>query len=162
MFIIGEYYDKMSLKIYLRRLIVEAWQQGEFGVPTPIKRKSQLSTFHSARTIFQDFIPEAAEIIKEIARDVMAPHSVRFQCVKFAYEQTYGKAFQSVEIKVSDGISPDMMSSEQLKMYMNGNIQELIVNLHQTGKLAEYLKSSQISLEAPKIESTEASKDKPK
>lgn len=141
---------------------MEAWKQGEFGVPTPIKRKSQASTFNAARTVFQDFMPEAAEIIKDIARDVMAPHSIRFQCVKFAYEQTYGKAFQSVEVKVSESLSPNMMSTEQLKMYMNGNIQELIVNLHQTGKLEEYLKSSQICLEAPKEESIEASKDKSK
>jgi hypothetical protein len=129
---------------------MEAWKQGEFGAPVPVKTKSQISTLHGARTIFQDFIPEAAEIIKDIARDPTAPHSVRFQCVKFAYEQTYGKAFQAVEIKVSEGLSPNMMSSEQLMMYASGKIQELIVNLYQTGKLDEYLKSNQLSLEAPK------------
>lgn len=129
---------------------MEAWQKGEYGVPVPIKENTKTNVLMAARTVFLDFMPQVAEIIKSIAMDPEAPHSVRLKSAMFIYEQTCGKAFQSMEVKVSDSVHPSMMSSDQLRMYVSGKMQELILDLHKTGKLQEYLKSNQLSLEAPK------------
>ncbi len=88
----------------------------------------------------------------ELASDPMGDEKNRRVIATWMLEQAYGRVPQSMEITESDGLSPNMMSSDQLRMYASGKVRELILNLHQTGKLDEYLKSTQLSLEGPKPE----------
>jgi hypothetical protein len=131
---------------------VDAWQQGKFGNPIGFQPK-----VNALRKVCQEFAPQFFDVLKEIAFKGEEEKN-RLAAAKFGLEQGYGKCPQSVEIKITEGLSPNMMSAEQLKMFASGKIQELIVNLHQTGKLEEYLKSSQLSLESPSIESAEGPK----
>lgn len=124
---------------------MEAWQQGEFGNPIGTQIK-----VNSLRKVCQSFSKQSMDVLMEIMLNPMSEEKSRIAVAKFILEQGYGKAPQSMEFKVTEGLSPNMMSTEQLRMFASGKVQELILNLHQTGKLDEYLKSTQLSLEAPK------------
>lgn len=136
---------------------MEAWQQGEFGNPIGAQIK-----VNALRKVCQSFSKQSMDVLMEIMLNPMSEEKNRIAVAKFILEQGYGKAPQSMEFKITEGLSPNMMSSDQLRMFASGKIQELIINLHQTGKLDEYLKSNQLSLEAPTVETIEAPKGKSK
>lgn len=124
---------------------MEAWKQGEFGNPIGAQLK-----VNALRKVCQSFSQQSMDVLMEIMLNPMSEEKSRIAVAKFILEQGYGKAPQSMEFKVTEGLSPNMMSTDQLRMFASGKVQELIINLHQTGKLDEYLKSTQLSLEAPK------------
>lgn len=126
---------------------MEAWQQGDFGNPIGVQPK-----INALRKVCQSFSKQSMDVLMDIMLNPMSEEKNRIAVAKFILEQGYGKAPQSMEFKVTEGLAPNMMSPDQLRMYASGKIQELIVNLHQTGKLNEYLKSTQLSLEGPKSE----------
>lgn len=126
---------------------MEAWQKGEFGNPIGVQPK-----VNALRKACQNFSKQAWDILVELASDPGGDEKNRRVIATWMLEQAWGRVPQSMEIQSNEGLSPNMMSAEQLRMFASGKIQELIINLHQTGKLDEYLKSTQLSLEGPKPE----------
>ena len=136
---------------------MDVWQQGEFGNPTGERMK-----VNALRKFCQGLSRQCVGVLQEIMMSPQAEEKNRLSIAKWFMEQAWGKSPQSMEFQITEGLSPNMMSTEQLNMYMAGKFEDLIVNLHQTGKLNEYLKSNQISLEAPTVETIEAPKGKSK
>lgn len=109
------------------------WQRGETG--NPFGRRPKVNLF---RTICQEYSREAFEHLKEMIENPLTHSAVKFQALKFVLESAWGRARQSIEIKMDEVISPAMMTTEQLKLAAAGQTEELVCNLMATGKLEEY------------------------
>lgn len=120
---------------------MEAWQKGESGNPFLPKQKKEKLRIGDLRTICQEYGPRLVEHLVEMIENKGTHEAVRFQAVKFMWEQGYGKARQSIEFKVSEPIAPSMMTSEQLKLAAANKTQELVFSLIESGKMEEYIRA---------------------
>ncbi len=136
---------------------MDEWQKGEFG--KPINFAPKVNAF---RAICQMYAPEAGRLLWEMATDKLNHEGVRFQALKLISEQAYGKAPQSVDVKVMDNISPSMMTTEQLKLIAAGKIKELIFGIIQSGQIEDYLREHREALEAGNVVINQSSSEKVK
>lgn len=109
------------------------WQKGQSGNPFGMRPK-----MNAFRAICQTYSKEAFELLKELVENRATHEAVRLQGLKFILEHAWGKAPQSVEIKVTENVVPDMMTTEQLTLAAAGQTQELVCSLIASGKLDEY------------------------
>lgn len=112
-----------------------AWQKGESG--NPFGRRPSVNAF---RAICQTYSKEAFERLWRMTDDVCIHEAVRFQALKLIVEQAWGRAPQSMEVKVQERVLPSMMTTEQLKLAIAGQTKELVCSLIESGKLDEYTK----------------------
>jgi hypothetical protein len=137
---------------------MDAWKKGEFG--NPVGNGSRLK-LNALRLFCQDFTPQAAKVIQEIILN-SDNDSARFQAAKFVLEQAYGKAPHSMEIKITDGLSPSMMSAEQIKMFAAGKVRELVFSIIQSGQIEKYIEDYRENLTTLGKEAEKASGDENK
>lgn len=120
---------------------MEAWQKGESGNPFTIKPRREKLKIGDLRIICQEYGPQLVEHLVEMIENKGTHETVRFQAVKFMWEQGYGKARQSIEFKVGESIPPNMMTTEQLKLAAAGKTKELVFSLIESGKMEEYIRA---------------------
>lgn len=111
------------------------WQKGESG--NPFGRRPAVNPF---RAICQTYSQEAFNKLWKMVDDVMIHEAVRFQALRLIVEQAWGRAPQSMEVKVQERVLPSMLTTEQLKLAIAGQTKELVCSLMETGKLEEYTK----------------------
>lgn len=131
---------------------MDAWEKGEFGKPFGSRPK-----INALRTLCAGYLPQAWELLLDLVNNKMTNETVKLQGLKFIFEQACGKAPQTVEVKVMDGISPNMMSMEQLRLVAAGKAKELVFSLIQSGQIDEYIKEHKDSLEAGNMDIAKAS-----
>lgn len=134
---------------------MDAWKNGEFG--NPLAGRSRVNAL---RTIAQAYLKHSIEDLWEIAQDRATPASTRAKIYIFILEQGFGRAPQSMEVNVTDGLQPSMISTEQLKLMAAGKIKELVFSLIQSGKIEDYIKAHKESVEAGNMEVRPASDQK--
>jgi len=110
-----------------------AWAKGQSG--NAYGRRPSVNAF---RTLCKDYSYKAFEMLKEIVEDRALHEAVRFQGLKFILESAYGKASQSIEVSLAEGIESDKMTHEQLALAASGQTEELVYNLIKSGKYEEY------------------------
>jgi len=112
-----------------------AWIRGETG--NPFIRRNLLNV-NAFQNLCRDYAPKAFSLLREIVEDPLQEGSVRMQGLKFMVEHAYGKARQSIDFKVEEQVDPGMMSQAQLMLAADGQTEELVCSLMESGKLNEY------------------------
>jgi len=137
---------------------MEAWKKGEFGSPFANGAPPKINAL---RLFCQSVAPKVVEEFTRIAL-YSENEALRIQAGKYLLDQSYGKAPQSMEIKVTEGLSPSMMSSEQIKMFAAGKVRELIFSMIQSGQIEQYTQAYQENLTTLGKETEKASGDENK
>lgn len=112
-----------------------SWKKGESG--NIFGRRPNVNVF---RTLCQSYGEEAFRRLLEFIDNETFHEAVRFSALKLLIEQGYGKAPQSLEVKVNERILPSMMTTEQLKLAVAGHTKELVQSFIESGKLDEYVR----------------------
>lgn len=109
-----------------------AWIRGETG--SPFARRS--SSTNAYQTLVRELGLKAIALIWNIGQD---PNDRdRLQALKFIVEQGQGKARQAVDLRIEEQIDPGMMTQAQLMLAADGQTEELVCSLMESGKLNEY------------------------
>jgi hypothetical protein len=134
---------------------MDEWLKGEFGKPFGSQPK-----LNPVRAICYAHLPKIWNLMWRIVDDESNPESLstRGTLLKFMMEQAGGRAPKSMEVKATDGLNPNMMSTEQIKLMAAGKIKELVFSVIQSGQIDEYIREHREGLEARNMDVSKASR----
>lgn len=118
------------------------WKKGESG--NPYGRRPGVNVF---KKLCQSYSQDIFRILWEMFENPNSHPAVRFQIGKFMQEQGYGRAQEALKDITVIEESPEMMTTEQLKLAAAGQTQELVCNLIESGKIDGYTRMVDNALE---------------
>ncbi len=112
-----------------------AWQKGHTGNPKGINQ------YAGVQNVFRNLCKRDVYKLYGLLMDIVENHDVnpsaRVAGLKFMLESGFGKAAQAIEVNMATGKTPDMMTTEQLKLAAEGQTEALVLDLIATGRLQE-------------------------
>jgi len=133
---------------------MDAWLKGEFGKPFGSQPK-----LNPARTVCFAHLPQIWNLLWKIVNDEQQDAIGRGKLLWCMIEQACGKAPKSMEVKDTDGINPNMMSNEQLRLMAAGKMKELIFSVIQSGQIEDYIREHRETQEAGNTDISKASRE---